>query len=429
MTVYNVYIGNDRCCPGKERDREEDEEGCKPLACPQETTRAFDPTPAPKKARTCAPDKVSAGSVARPSRWDTTTRDIDDILETPKWFDTPLGQPTFEELQSRSDCDIPPDSQDPETYEEDAESTLPPLNPPLTPPPTPPPTPPTGGVQFTPDHSILGPTISATAMVESLTAKSKAESNPTQDPDGVTWLTAAKWAEGTWDGIPMNTAGKTTAEICAFIRPGSSPYVIRGLRDHFYAVNPFADNANPTVAEINDWNIEVIRHFRNLLGVTTPISANPRLYLEARWADERKYTENWDGAYPSGTPGTSTGPCWNPPGTAVDTAGGHCGAAFFPNTNDRLTHITATPYNGDFATYPELDNYTSRYAGTEGISGVNANIAWSLKLAFLLANWICDEGLTGHPGPFVGTTGARTEFGCSWWWISGPWANFRGKWR
>jgi len=280
--------------------------------------------------------------------------------------------------------------------------------------------------QYTPASSLY-PT-SSKQMIDSLTAESQLQSQVTsQDPDGIGWL-AGDWPPP-WDGIPLDPTGLTKEQICAWITPGSV-WTVKGLRERFYEVNPFVDITAPTLNEIDNWNLEVIRHFRKLLGNTTPVTNNARLFLESRWASERKHTEVWDATYPpTGSYGNAWGPCWNPPGSSIDIAGGHCGEAFYPNATDRSTYIGAEPYNNDYTTYPELSPYTNRYAQASGLSGTNADIPWSIRLSVVIRNWICAERLTGHPGPYVGPTSAREEFGCDWWYEGGSWTNFRGKWR
>ena len=260
----------------------------------------------------------------------------------------------------------------------------------------------------------------------------KSQQSPTvdsQDPDGIKWLTPQHWANSTWDGTPLDPTGMTNSQVCSWLRPAQN-YVIRGIREKFYQVNPFQDNTNPTPAEIEAWNIEVIRHFRALFGNTRPVRNDPRLYLEARWADERKRTTTWDTQYPSTSYGTASGICWTTTGTPVDTAGGHCGEAFFPNSQDRAQAISQLPYQNNFQKYPDLTNYASepRRSQAAGINSINADVPWSIKLSVIIANWICAEGFTAHPGPYVGTN-ARPTFGCSWWYTGGNTTSYRGKWR
>ncbi|MGL5935467.1 MAG: hypothetical protein ACRCZI_07565 [Cetobacterium sp.] len=268
-------------------------------------------------------------------------------------------------------------------------------------------------------------------MIRNTTNSLMGLTNGKHDPDSIPWISPSQWNNATWDGVPFNPVGKTNSQQCAWFRPTGSAYIVKGLREKFYQVNPFQDNANPTVKEIEDWNLEVIRHFRALMGDTTPVRHNPRLYLEARWSQERKRTQVWDITYPGPPTGTSDGPCFTSGGVATDTTGGHCGDSFFPSQADRNQYITATPYNGDTTTYPDLMNYTTRHSQTTGNISVNHFIPWSIKLATIISQFICSEGVGGHAAPFLG---GRTEFGCHWWYIgNGITApavdDFKGKWR
>jgi hypothetical protein len=360
------------------------------------------------------------------------------VLETPvEGFPDALGQPTFEEVMN--ECKPTPFCTSFENFveqndieEEAAEAWF--SKPEGVDPPPPPP--PSSDTQFTPSTTRTSEE-SATQMMNTLTGISQAVPSVTsQDPDGIGWLSSTNWSNSTWDGTPLDTTGKTNQELCDFLTP-DHPYVVRGLREKFYEVNPFADNTNPTPAEIDNWNLEVIRHFRALLGVNTPVRPSARLYLESRWADERKHTMFWDTAYPNSNDcgsannescvGRAPGPCWIG-NTPIDSAGGHCGESFFPNASDRALAIAEAPYNNNTVTYPELENYNTRHAQASGINFVEADIPWSIKFARLLRGWICGEGLTGHPGPYVGA-GAREEFGSSWYYTGGNQTAYRGKWR
>lgn len=267
-----------------------------------------------------------------------------------------------------------------------------------------------------------------------------------QDPDGINWQT--NWPP--WNGVPFNPIGKTKEQICAFITAGTgSMYVTRGLRTLFYSINPFQDNTNPTYDELVIWHTHVINHFRDLFGQTIKVTPSARLMLEARWADERKFTQAWDTDYPDSFTcgdqnnisclGQHKGPCWNN-GLPVDYATGHCGESHFPNAVHRAPYIAGAPYNNNFTKYPELQNYTLRHSLATGINLVNGNIPWSIKLAAHITQFICTEGLSDHAGPFVGVNeedgilgNPHTEFGISWWPLPNhPLGNsmqMRGKWR
>lgn len=220
------------------------------------------------------------------------------------------------------------------------------------------------------------------------------------DPDTPPWL---DWTGTEWDGqpIPGDLYSKTKQELCTWIRPTGKLYEIKGLREKFYEVNPFADNQNPTLAEVEAWNIEVINHIRDLLGIPNRIKADSRLSLEARWADERYFSEYWDTEYP-GTLGSAYGPCVAQP-TPINT---HCGASFVPSVEaERMEYINADPYFKNYTKYPELQGYetwgSGRASQAESVKAVNTNVPWSVKFASMMAGFICGEGLTGHPGSFL----------------------------
>jgi len=373
-----------------------------PKACPTTTTATT----------TTTADEPLKKTLAQPEE-EVSTRSAADIFQ-PIGLEEPIGLSPFHPETLEVSEELAKENTE---YEEDTEQWF--SNQPAS----------SGAGAYTGDYSRHS--VTSKKMMDDQTLSSQNSGVVTsQDPDGIDWLTPSNWSNSTWDGVPFDPVGKTNQEICDFLRP-DHPYVIRGLRERFYEVNPFADNTAPTAAEIDAWNLEVIRHFRALLGNTTPVQNNARLFLEARWASERKKTEVWDSDYPvQGSYGDAYGPCWNPPGTGVDIAGGHCGASFFPDPVDRDLYIAAAPYNNDFVSYPELESYTNRYAQAEGISGVNTNVPWSIKLAKIIGDWICSEGLTGHPGPYVNPTSARENFGANWWYNDGDaTVSFRGKWR
>lgn len=286
---------------------------------------------------------------------------------------------------------------------------------------------PTGEGQYTPKTSI-SPTTSE-SMIASITSVSGVTGGR-HDPNSIPWISEAAWNTSKWDGVPFDPTGKTKAQICAWFRPTGSAYVFRGIREKFYEVNPFADNSAPTTREIENWNLEVIRHFRALLGITTPVRYNARLQLECTWSIERSRTRAWDTKYPlaGGSYGEANGPCFlPPPGGFIDVAAGHCGDSFFPNATDRDTYISSAPYNSDFAMYPELENYASRYSQVGGNVAGNNYIPWSIKLPTLLSTFICSDGLQDHTGPYMG----REEVGLGFYWSpSDPGRiELKGKWR
>jgi hypothetical protein len=242
--------------------------------------------------------------------------------------------------------------------------------------------------QLTPNYSPAN--IGGAADINYATSVSQAVASViSQDPYGFWAGNEATWnSVAYWDGVPMDVSGwptsPTTAQLAAFIYPDSNH--MRGLHQHFYNINPFADNTAPTVEEIDQWNVEVIRHLRKLVGNTTPVGGSRCLFLRAQWNEEKHWSTIWDSPPYDGWICPHTGP--------VDP---HCGAAFIPNAADQLPYLD------------QMDDVVcSQKSGAEGMSTINTNIPWSIKLARTIALWIQSEGMTGHAGPYF----TRECFGC-----------------
>lgn len=214
------------------------------------------------------------------------------------------------------------------------------------------------------------------------------------DPAGITWLPQAQWDLATWDGVTTyDPCTLTASELCAAIWPGTG-WIMRGSRALFESMQPFKDNSHPTVAEIENWNIAIIQHYRTLLGISHPIENDRALYLQAHFSDERKYTTYWDTAYP-GTLGSSFGPC-----VGMSPYNQHCGSSFIPSCSDQ------TPF-----LYPGEQCVTDT-SFAEGVFGGEQDWPWFLKLSRVIRNIVCDEGITGHGGPFVSRSKVGMSFKC-----------------
>ena len=170
------------------------------------------------------------------------------------------------------------------------------------------------------------------------TARSSAVTNYTQrqDPDGIFWLTPAKWAAAEWDGVPKNPCTNSLSVMKAWLFP--DPNTLRGLRQRYYECNPFTDLKNPTPAEIDSWNIEVIRHFRRLLGLPNPIYPDRSLFKRAQWASEAYQNKryNADGV---------TGVCQG-------SSNQHCGATYLPACGVLDTYGGAPGQNTPYYRFP-----------------------------------------------------------------------------
>lgn len=249
------------------------------------------------------------------------------------------------------------------------------------------------------------------AAIEEASARGRMVSGGTMghSPDLITWI-SPRWNLAPdsykWDGIPFFSSNKL--ELRNWLFPGR--YQMRGLREHYYSFTPepFLDPYFPTVGEIDNWNIEVIRHFRKLIGNTTPLNPDRCLFLRAQWNNERKYSNYWDNAYP-GTFGTASGPCINPDGTMSTDA--HCGATFIPNSTDQIPYL-------------EGGGTCSTTGGSEGIRNIKKDLPWSIRMSEIIYLWLTEDGLSGHTGPFLSRT--RVGFGFHCW--NDLWLVFRGKW-
>jgi hypothetical protein len=208
------------------------------------------------------------------------------------------------------------------------------------------------------------------------------------DPDGFTLLSLSDWPS--WDGVTTyDPCSLTATELCTAIWP-SNTYAMIGLRDLFYSINPFADVSRPTVTEIEKWNLEVINHYRRLLGIS-PAENDRSLTLQAYWAQERMWSTIWDADYP-GTLGTAYGPC-----VGMSPWNSHCGATFIPSCDDQQPYLNSG------------ESCVTDTSFAEGVFPASNSWPWSVKLSKVLNNIVCSEGITGHGGPFV----SRPKFGIS----------------
>ena len=218
--------------------------------------------------------------------------------------------------------------------------------------------------------------------------------NTSHDPDGVGWLTPESWEAAKWDGTPYDPSKLTKAEFANCLCPSVDQ--VRGIREVFYKHKPFADNMNPTKAEVDEWHRIAINHLRALVGYTSEdrqVKKDHCLFARALWGDERKFTTMWDTQY-SGTLGSAYGPC-------VGSNNSQCGATFIPDFEDQMPYL------------PTGHDACVKQAGSEGVfGGPKSNIPWSIKWSRAFCNTLIAEGFWGgHIGPWF----HRETFGLSFW--------------
>lgn len=241
-----------------------------------------------------------------------------------------------------------------------------------------------------------------------------ANNNPniiSHDIDGDTTISSNDWLLSEWNGVPLQYENMTNQEIYNWLKP--TPKTFRGLREEYYWDEIFInDKINPAPGSVDNWNKTVINHFRRLLGFTPNLSNDARLYIEARYADERRYTNKWTD-YP-GTIGDDAGPC-NINDNSMSNS--NCGSTFYPSNTDVAVTInnepyTAIHYGGTANVFPELINYTEQTNSFEYKAQINCSVSWSFKLAHILAEYILIHGVTG---PLFNPLYMPSKFGCSWW--------------
>lgn len=218
--------------------------------------------------------------------------------------------------------------------------------------------------------------------------------NTSHDPDGISWMKPGDWADAEWDGTVFNPSEMTPKEfVCAICPSGDR---IRGIREVFYKNKPFADNKNPTKAEVDEWHRIAINHLRALVGYTSEdrqIKKDHCLFARALWGDERKFTTMWDALYP-GTNGSAFGPCQG-------SSNSHCGATFIPSFAEQIPYL------------PAGHSECGLGPGSEGVfSASKSNIPWSVKWSRSFCAALGQEGFWGgHVGPWF----HREKFGFSFW--------------
>lgn len=217
--------------------------------------------------------------------------------------------------------------------------------------------------------------------------------NKSHDPDGVSWLSADSWVKAKWDGTVYDPTKLTPEKFYDCLCPHVDQ--VRGIREVFYKNKPFADNNNPTKAEVDEWHRLAINHVRALVGYTSEdrqVRKDHCLFARSLWGDERKFTTVWNAKYP-GTLGSAAGPC-----QGSDNA--HCGASFIPEWSDQIAYL------------PKDHSPCSAGAGSEGVFSTKSNIPWSVRWSRAFCSTLKAEGFWGgHTGPWF----HREKFGFSFW--------------
>lgn len=256
---------------------------------------------------------------------------------------------------------------------------------------TTPPVPAGNKTQFTPEYSAV-PGLSGADCIRKLSALTLL--NPdyaNHGPSGMKKYDTALWNKVHWDGQIRSACDLTKEQLASHAWPNGDA-VMLGLKEKYDSIRPFSDEMNPTVAEIDNWNFDTIRHFRSLWGITVPIEPSRELFLQAQWAKEYRDSNFWDSRYP-------------PPGTANCSSTNkvdHCGFSWFPTNPD-----DQTPYLEGGAPV------TTNSVLSEGLGPLSdPSLPWWIKFSSFIKHFVEIEGRTGHPGPIWKRTCMGINFNC-----------------
>jgi len=208
--------------------------------------------------------------------------------------------------------------------------------------------------------------------------------NTDHSPDGIGWIARSDWLP--WNGTVFDPTEYSRQELAAEICPGNT---VRGLYELFEMHQPFADNANPTKAEVDKWHTISVNHVRAMVGYTEKeyiIVPDKCLHLRALWCHEKWQTDIWDNdKYPE---------------RCAESTNPHCGAGFIPDREDQQPYL------------PDDIEVCPKRAGSEGLFGAaKSNIPWSIKWARPFCSTLGAEGFWGgHTGPWF----HRSQFGWHW---------------
>jgi len=208
--------------------------------------------------------------------------------------------------------------------------------------------------------------------------------NEDHSPDGIGWIDRSEWLP--WDGTVYDPTQYSKKELAAEICPGNT---VRGLYELFAEHKPFADNVNPTKAEVDNWHAISVNHVRAMVGYTEEeyiIEPDQCLHIRALWCHEKWKTDIWDNdKYPE---------------RCEESTNPHCGAGFIPDKQDQQPYL------------PDGIDVCPKRAGSEGLFGAaKSNIPWSIKWARPFCSTLGAEGFWGgHTGPWF----HRSQFGWHW---------------
>lgn len=210
-----------------------------------------------------------------------------------------------------------------------------------------------------------------------------------------------------YDGTPFPAYSPDTLSVAEkeqyrkdwyqFIFPNfPNDFSMRGTKDLYDTMQPFADPTKPKPSEIELWNNAVLNLFREMSALP-PATMSQELFIMCCWTRERKTTTMWDTKYPG--PGNSSyGPCQGANNVL------HCGTTFKPSDIE-----DQKPYWNDYyCGYPCVESHplSTLEQGSEAITvwyNGNAFGAFPRNLRKLFeGSGTTGAAISGHAGPYAG---------------------------
>ena len=234
------------------------------------------------------------------------------------------------------------------------------------------------------------------------------------DSEHSAWI---NWTNKEWDGHTIyNTARMTQSEFRNGICNGSGD-TITGLRELYYAKQPFADELNPTKAEVDEWHRLVINHLRvlsglleydenyNYVGNTVYEMQNDHcLYARSLWSAQRKNTTMWNEKYPLGPGGRDICIVEDGEDDSHVNYSAHCGSNFRPDYEDQKAYLPEG--------HAECTFTSSGSSSTEGINhNAISGIVWAIKIGRAVCGFMPKNTWDPHAGPVF----FRTKLGMNFW--------------
>jgi len=151
-----------------------------------------------------------------------------------------------------------------------------------------------------------------------------------------------------WDGVVIDQISSlTNVQLLNKIwGTGTDAFTMFGLRDLFYEKKPFRYNWYPTVYEMEQWTLEVLKHIRRMFGYNPDTLVMDRcMCLRSQWWVERGRSNAWENApnvgYDTLPANDADGP--QTPIPVTNPISNRVGRDFYPRPEDHFNYFPGSP--------------------------------------------------------------------------------------